>query len=124
METKHNSTRRNKTNLRKGMILYFVDTYRYSYTHPVLPATIERIRTTPDYIVCKMSYIWNFATGPEKVFRPALFKNESGTPAVDITNIFFADRQYATDVRDWRVEQWECCDKHGVVLPKKVSPYS
>jgi hypothetical protein len=109
---------KNKTDLRKGMTLYFADTYRYSYTHPVLPATIERITTTPEYIICKMSYMWNYASGPAKVFRPAFFKNKPGMPTLDITQIFFTDKEYATELRDWRVEQWECCTKHGVIIPK------
>ena len=112
---------KNKTVLRKGMTLYFADTYRYSYIHPVLPATIERITTTPEYIICKMSYMWPFVSGLAKVVKPAFFYNKPGIPAQDITERFFTDEDYAKEIRDWRCEQWDCCTKHGVLLPKERS---
>ncbi len=109
---------KNKTALRKGMTLYFADTYRYSYIHPVLPATIERITVTPEFIICRMSYMWPFASVTEKVFRPAFFRNREGMPVKDFTEIFFTSEDYAKELRDWRCEQWECCSKHGVIIPK------
>ena len=96
----------NLTGLKKGDTLYYVNTRSYSDDMGVLEATIERVTTTADYVICHMVYSYTYGVHPRKVIQkekePALFANRKDVNRRDITEHFYTDEDYARHVyRDW-----------------------
>ena len=99
----------NLTGLKKGDILYRVETRTFYENTGVIEATIERVTTTSDYVICHMSYICYITTAGKRTTYnekdPALFPNKKDINLVDLTGKFWTDRKQAeNDYKDWRYD--------------------
>ena len=99
---------KNFTGLKKGKVIYYVSENRYHYYHKVHEAVIESMVVLKDYILCRVSYIWVYATGPERIMGEALFRNEKrGAEYCDLTRRFFVDEGSANHALKHRLESWK-----------------
>ena len=108
---------KNHTGLKKGKVIYYVSDYRYHYYHKVHEAVIESMVVLKDYILCRVSYIWKYATGPSRVMSEALFRNEPrGAEYCDLTRRFFVDEESANNALKNRLKSWRNEEKGEEIL--------
>jgi hypothetical protein len=88
----------NKTPLRKGGELYYIlPWFMLAKTGDYIIATIERVTTTSEYILCHTSYIDKIFSGERKEKGVALFPNRPDIPKKDITEYYYTDKSEAME---------------------------